>query len=98
MVIDIRDEILELEDARWRKESYGSLLETLNDVICYKKEHKGKGFLFEIHTKRSEKADEVIVILECSRDSFLGRFFGKCRFFAKDRNNGVREIEGEEAF
>ena len=64
----------------------------------YEVEHAGKKYQFEIHSQRGQSPDEIIVMVECSKGSFLGSFFGRARYFAVSSISGPREIEADEAF
>jgi hypothetical protein len=92
------DEILEMEEVRWRKMSFTEIVPNLDDVTCYDMKHKGAEYQFEIHTKKGQSNDEIIIMVECSKKSFLGSFFGRCRYFAKAKDESIREIDGDEAF
>jgi hypothetical protein len=93
------DEILLIEDQNWRAKPYRELEKLLENVSCYSIEHKNALFQFEVHSKRSSKnRDEIIIRVECSRNSLVGSFFGKARYFAKSLHMGIREIDNDEAF
>jgi hypothetical protein len=92
------DEILEIEEIRWREMPFSEIAATLGDVTCYEKNHKGYEYQFEIHTKNGKSDNEIITMVECSKKSFFGTFFGKCRYFAKSNDESIREIDGDEAF
>jgi hypothetical protein len=91
------NDILKQEEAKWRNEPYDRLEKLLLDVYLYEVESENKKFTFEIHTKKNE-AEEIIVMVECSKKSFFGSFWGKAKYFAKSSKNQIREIEGDEAF
>ena len=90
--------ILDAEDKIWRNKPYSEIKSFLGNVECYVKKHKGKEYQVEIHTKIGSNDDEIIVMVECSKNSFLGSFVGRCYYFAKLKDGLIREIDGDEAF
>ena len=92
------DDALKIEEKEWREMPYPEIESIIGDVKCYIKNHNGKSFQFEIHTKTGKAQNEIIVMVECSKNSFFGSFFGKTRYFAKSINGNIREIEGDEPF
>lgn len=92
------DKVLSAEEKVWREKSFSEIKSILGKAECYRTEYEGVGYQFEVHTKDNSAPDEIIVLVECSKDSILGSFTGRCRYFAKRKDDSIREIEGDEAF
>jgi hypothetical protein len=73
------DEALSAEEKVWRQKTFSEIKTILGKVECYRTEYEGVGYQFEIHTKDNTDPGEIIVMVECSKDSFLGSFTGRCR-------------------
>ena len=92
------DEIVKIEELKWREKTYDELSQRVDEVICYFTEYENEKFQFEIHKKENSSKNEIVIMVEGSKDSFPGNFFGKARYFVKTKDNMTRDIEEDEAF
>lgn len=92
------DKVLKREEIEWRKASYQKYVDMNANVHFYTSEHNGIKYEIEIHTKKSDTSDEIIVMVEVSKKSFLGLSVGKAKYFAIDSENSVRDATPDEAF
>ena len=92
------DKILLLEEDRWRQEPYHKYLEMSNGGYYYEIKHNSKKYEIEIHTKKSDQNDEIIVMVEVSKQTKIGIFTGKAKYFAINRQNTTRDATPDEAF
>lgn len=93
------DAVIDEEDRKWRSKSFEELQSLKGEDQLYFVQQGTSRFQFEVSTKQGKSPDEIIVTIECSKDTLLGRFFfGRATFFARGRSTGIREIEGDEAW
>lgn len=92
------DQALELEEKKWLEKPYPDLLPALTESLSYFTEYKGKKYQFEIHAKKGSLPNEIIVMVECSKGSFWGNFWGKARYFVKSEDGAVRNADSDEFF
>ena len=87
------DEILLIEEKKWRAKSYQEIESILNEVQCYEVKKNNKSYVIEIHTKKGNRPDEIVIMVECSRG-----FFGKAKYFVNTKYDGVRDVRNDEFF
>lgn len=93
------DDVIAEEDRKWRLKSFDELQALRSEPHVYFVEHGPSKYQVEVFTKTGKTENEIIVTIECSKDSLLGpMFFGRATFFARGRETGIREIEGNEAW
>ena len=92
------EKILLNEEDRWRQEPYHKYLEMSDDGYYYQTVRNSKKYEIEIHTKKSDQNDEIIVMVEVSRKAIIGVFTGKAKYFAINRQNTTRNATPDEAF
>jgi hypothetical protein len=92
------EEVLATEEAKWRAKPYGEIETNLGAVQSYKIVHGDVSYQIEIHSRKGKKQNEIIVMVEVSKNTLLGSFFGRAKYFVISKESGVREIENDEAF
>ena len=86
------NQVLNREEAKWRKEPYEKLKNLLSHVYRYQVRQDGKNYNMEINAK-SKRKDEIVVMITGSKDTFFGSFWGETRYFALSEENTIREIK-----
>jgi hypothetical protein len=91
-------EVLEQEEAKWRKEPFHRYLGMEDGIYSYEVECQRHTFDIEIHTKKNADSDEIVVMLEVSRKAIVGAYIGKAKYFVINRDNESRDATPDEAF
>jgi len=87
------DELLIIEEAKYRAKSYKEIEGILEEVQCYEIVKDNVTYGIEVHTKKGKRQNEIIVMVECSKS-----ICGKAKYFVNSEQLGVRDIERDEAF
>lgn len=88
------DEILELKTEEIMKRSFDELLKLVNNVECFVADRNKQSYSFEVHVYKFNNSLKVMV--ECSRNIFFLRMFGKQKYFSIDDGGRTQNISGEE--
>jgi len=92
-------QVLTAEEAKWRGKSYEEIADILGAVQCYQLHHGDGRYEVEVHSKRGTKADEIVVMIECTPEKkVVGTFIGQAKYFVISKTAGVRDIKRNEAF
>ncbi len=87
------DDLLIIEEAKWRAKSYKEIESILDDVQYYEIIRDNVTYGIEVHAKIGKGQNEIVVMVECSRS-----ILGKAKYFVSSEESGVRDIESDEAF
>lgn len=88
------EEILNSKTQELKDRSFDELSSLTNNIECFSVNHKNKSYSFEVHVYESD--DGLKVMIECSRNIFLLRMFGKAQYFYIYKNGKVKDISGNE--
>lgn len=92
------DQVLTREVAKWRSEPYSTFKDLNEGVHSYSIQEGDTQYGIEIHTKKSDRTPELIVMFEVSKRAILGTSVGKAQYFAVSPNGVVRDATPDEAF
>ena len=88
------EEILNLKTQELKNRSFNELISLINNVECFTANYKAKSYTFEVHAYKS--GDGLKIMVECSRNIFLLRMFGKAQYFYIYKDGRVKDISGNE--
>jgi hypothetical protein len=88
------DQILDLKTQELKSKLFNELSSFVNNVECFSANYEGKSYSFEVHVYKS--GDGLKVMVECSRNIFLLRMFGKAQYFYIYKDGKVKDISGNE--
>ncbi|MHC1726615.1 MAG: YgcG family protein [Syntrophobacteraceae bacterium] len=92
------EEVLLAEEAKWRGKTYEEIESILETVQCYEIIRRDIAYQIEVHSRKGTRDNEIIVMVECSKTSFLGILSGRATYFVISKDSSVREVEEDEAF
>ena len=92
------EQVLTREVLKWRSEPYSKFKDLNGGFHSYSIQEGDTEYGIEIHTKRSDRTPEIIVMFEVSRPALLGTSVGKAQYFAVSPNGLVRDATPDEAF
>lgn len=92
------DQVLAREVAIWRSEPYSRFKDLNEGLHSYSIQEEDTEYGIEIHTKKSDRTPEIIVMCEVSKRAILGTSVGKARYFAVSPNGVMRDATPDEAF
>ncbi len=90
----ILEEILQITSEDYKKRPYADFCKIVDEVLLFRRKHKGKSFLFEIHAHEVAN-QEIKVMVECKPKCFLC-IWGRHHYFTVNPDGAVNDIDGEE--
>ena len=79
------EEVVKIEELKWRQKSYEELTENPDEVIFYIADYENKKFKFEIHKKKNKLKNEIVVMVEGAKDSLFGNLAARAKYFVKSK-------------